>query len=76
MAVPVLDQASSDKKRIFWQVKQVHNGPSYKIQAKYGVLDRNFQTLELMPLPSIIKLEIPVLAPDRKMKLHAVSGWI
>ena len=52
IAVPALDRASTDDKRIFGQVKQAHNGPSYEIQAKYRVLDRNFPTLKLMPLPS------------------------
>ena len=58
VAVPALDRASTDDKRIFGQVKRVHIGPSYEIQTKYGVLDRNFPTSELMPLPSTIDLEI------------------
>lgn len=52
IAVPALDRASTDDKRTFGQVKKAHNGPSYEIQTKYGVLDRNFPTLKLMPLPS------------------------
>ena len=74
VAVPALDRASTDDKRIFGQVKQVHNGPSYEIQTKYGVLDRNFPISKLMPLPSTIDLEIPVLAPNRKITLHAVAA--
>ena len=66
VAVPELDRASTDDKRIFGQIKQVHNGPSYEIPTKYGILDRNFPTSEFMPLPSTIDLEIPVPAPDRK----------
>lgn len=33
-----------DDRQIFGQFKQVHNGPSYEIQIKYVVLDRNFPT--------------------------------
>lgn len=74
VAVSALDHASTDDKRIFGQAKQVHNGPSYEIQTKYGILDRNFPTSELMPLPSTIDLEIPVPAPDRKKTLHAIAA--
>ncbi len=74
VAVSALDRASTDDKRIFGRVKQVHNGPSYEIQTKYGLLDRNFPTFELMPLPSTIDLEIPVPAPNRKITLHAVAA--
>lgn len=74
VAVPALDRASTDDKRIFGQVKQVDNGPSYEIQAKYGVLDCNFPTSELMPLPSTIDLEIPVPDLNRKITLHAVAA--
>lgn len=72
-AWPSLDHASTDDKWIFGQVKQVHNG--YEIQTKYGILDRNFPTFELMHLPSTINLEIPLLAPDHKITLHAVAAW-
>ena len=74
IAVPALDRASTDNKRIFGQVKRVHNGLSYEIQTKYSVLDYNFPTSKLMPLLSIIDLEIPVPAADRKITLHAVAA--
>ena len=73
IAILALNRASADNKRIFGQVKKVHNGPSYKIQTKYGILNCNFPTSELMPLPSTIDLEIPVPAPNRKLTLHAVA---
>ena len=38
------------------------------------MLDRNFPTSELMPLPSTIYLEIPVPALDRKITLHAIAA--
>ena len=38
------------------------------------LLDRNFPTSELMPLPSTIDLEITVPAPDRKITLHAIAA--
>ncbi|MCJ1347946.1 hypothetical protein MMC31_006176, partial [Peltigera leucophlebia] len=47
VAVPAFDRASRDDKRIFGQVKKVHNGPCYKIQIKYGVLDRNLLLREI-----------------------------
>ena len=71
VAVSALDRVSTDDKRIFRRVKKVHNGPSYEIQT---ILDRNFPTSELMPLPSTIDLEIPVPAPDRKITLHAIAA--
>ena len=74
MAVPALDRASTDDKRVFGQVIHIHSGPSYEIQTKYGILDQNFPTSELMPLPSTINLEIPPPAPNRKLTLHAVAA--
>ena len=74
VAVPALDRASTDDKRIFGQIIRIHSGPSYKIQTKFGILDQNFPTSELMPLPSTINLEIPTAAPDRKISLDAVAA--
>ncbi len=74
MAVPALDRASTDDKRVFGQVIRIHSGSSYEIQTKYGILDPNFPTSELMPFPSTIDLGIPTPAPDRKITLHAVAA--
>lgn len=74
VAVLELDRGSTDDKRIFGRVQQVHNGPSYEIQTKYGVLDRKFPTSKLMPLPSTIDLEIPVPGPDRKITSHTTAA--
>lgn len=75
IAVPALDRASTDDKRIFGRVKQVHNGPNYEIQTIYGVLDRNFLTSKLMSLPSTIDLEMPITnPPDREISLHAAAA--
>ncbi len=46
------DLIQTEDKGIFGQVKPVCNSASYKIQTKYGVLDRNFPTSELVPLTS------------------------
>ena len=45
-----------------------------EIQTKYGVLDRNFSTSELMPLSSTIDLGVPTPATVRKITLHAVAA--
>ena len=37
VAVSTVDRAFTDDQRIFEQVNQVYNSPSYKIQTKYGV---------------------------------------
>lgn len=55
IVVLALDRASTDDKQSFGQVKIVYSGPYYEIQTKYGVLDRNFPTSELMFLPSTVK---------------------
>ncbi len=73
VAVPELDRASKDDKRVFGQVIRIYSGLSYKIQTKYRILDRNFLTSELMPLPSTMDLGIPIPAPDQKIILHAVA---
>ena len=73
MAVPASDQASTDDMRVFGQVIHIHSGSSYEIQTKYGILDRNFPTSELMPLPSTIDLGILTSPPDRKITLHAIA---
>ncbi len=72
MAVPALDRASTDDKRIFGQVVCIHSGPNYEIQTKYGIFDRNFPTS--VPLPSTIDLGIPTPTPDQKITLHAVAA--
>ncbi len=74
MAVPASDRVSTDSKRVFGQVIRIYSGSSYEIQTKYGILDRNFPTSELMPLPSTIDLGIPTTAPDQKITLHAVAA--
>lgn len=48
--------------------------PTTRFRPKYGIIDRNFPTSELMPLPSTIDLEIPVPAPARKITLYAVAA--
>ena len=74
MAVPASDQASTDDRRVFSQVIHFHSGSSYEIQTKYGILNRNFPTSELMPLPSTIDLGILTPPPDRKITLHAIAA--
>ncbi len=67
VAVPALDRASTDDKRVSCQVIRIHSGPSYEIEAKYGILDQNFSTFELMPLPSRINFGILTPLPNRKI---------
>lgn len=43
VAVPALDRASTDDKRVFGQVIK-NFGDTYSIQTKHGVLDRNYPT--------------------------------
>ncbi len=71
MAIPALDRASTDDKRVLGQVARIHSGPSYLIQTKYGLFDQNFPASELMPLSSTIDLEIPLSGSDQKITLHA-----
>lgn len=61
VAVPALDRASIDDKRIFGRVIELNpKYNSYQILIKYGVLDRNYLTSELNSLPSQCDLGIPV----------------
>ncbi len=60
IAVPALDRASTDDKRIFGQVIKGFDN-AYSIQTKHGVLDRNYPTSGLMSLPDTIELGIPNL---------------
>lgn len=69
-----LNRSSTDDKRIFGQVKQIYNSPSYKMGTKNGVLDRIFPTSELMLLPSTIDLEIPVPDSDREITQYTVAA--
>ena len=64
MAVPALDRASTDDKRISERIIQVFQN-SYSIQIKYGVLNRNYSTSKLMPLSDNIDLNIPNPPPHR-----------
>ncbi len=74
VAVPALDRASIDDKRVFGQLIHIHSGPSYEIKTKYSILDRNFLTSELILLASTNDLGIPTSAPDQKITLHAVAA--
>lgn len=74
IAVSALDRPSTDNTRIFGNVNQVHNGSSYDIQIKYGVLDCNFPNFKLMPLPSIIDVVILIPALDWRITLHVAAA--
>ena len=71
VAVPALDRASTDDKRIFGRISRVV-GYTYGIQTKYGILDRLHPTSELMPLPDTIDLGTPDPAPIKKISLRYV----
>ena len=73
IAVPALDRASTDDKRIFGRVIKSFDN-AYSIQTKYGVLDRNYPTFELMALPDTIELGIPEPPPSKKITLHTVAA--
>ena len=73
VAVPALDCASTDDKRIFGRISRIV-GDTYGIQTKYGILDRLHPTSELMPLPDTIDLGIPDPAPIKKISLRYVSA--
>lgn len=63
IAVTALNRASTDNKRVFGQA--INNfGNSYSIQTKYGVLNRNQTTSELMPRPDTIEIGIPEPPPN------------
>ena len=71
VAVPALDRAPTDDKRIFGRVIGLNpEYNSYQILTKYGTLDRNYPTSELNPLPSEIDIGIPDPAPQRTVTLH------
>lgn len=71
VAVPALDRASTDDKRLFGRVIGVHEDyNSYQIVTKYGILDRNYPISELNPLPSHIDIGIPNPPPTAKVTLH------
>ena len=73
VAVPALDRASTDDKRVFGQVIKSF-GDAYSIQTKHRVLERNHPTSELMPLLDTIKLGIPEPPPSKKITLHTVAA--
>jgi len=71
VAVPSLDRASTDDKRLFGRVIEVKEDyDCYKILTKYGVLDRNYPISSLNPLPSSIDLEIPSPEPTAIVTLY------
>ena len=71
VAVPALDRASTDNKRIFERVIELNpEYNSYQILTKYEVLDRNYPTSELNPLPSQFDLEISDPPPTAEVTLH------
>ncbi len=71
VAVPALDRASTDDKRLFGRVIGVKEDfDSYQILTKYGVLDRNYPISELNPLPNHIDIGIPTPAPTARVTLH------
>ena len=71
VAVPALDRASTDDKRIFGRVIGLNpEYNSYQILTKYGVLDRNYPTSELNPLPSQFDLGIPDPPSMAEVTLH------
>lgn len=73
VAVPALDRASTDDKRVFGQVIKSF-GDAYSIQTKHRVLERNYPTSELMPLLDTIELGIPEPPPSKKITLHTVAA--
>ena len=71
VAVPALNRASTDDKRIFGRVIGLNpEYNSYQILTKYGILDRNYPTSEFNPLPSEIDIGIPDPAPQGTVTLH------
>ena len=70
-AVPALDRASIDDKRIFGKVIDVREEyDSYQILTKYKVLDRQYPISELNPLPEHIDIGIPNPLPIKVVTLH------
>ena len=71
IGVPALNRASTDDKRIFGRVINAYDEyNTYTILTKYGVLDRQYPTSEINPLPDNIELSIPDLPPSNKVTLH------
>ena len=71
VAVPALDRASTDDKRLFGKVIGVREEyDSYQILTKYGVLDRQYRISELNPLPEHIDIGIPTPPPTKVVTLH------
>ena len=71
IAVPALDRASTNDKRLFRRIVGYHpNYNSYQILTKYGVLDRNYPISELNPLPSEFDLGISEPLPTATVTLH------
>lgn len=71
VAVPALDRASTDDKRIFGRVIEINpKYNSYQILIKYEVLDRNYPTSELNSLPSQFDLGIPNPPSTAAVTLH------
>ena len=71
VAVPALNRASTDDKRIFKRIIDViEEYDSYRILTKHGLLDRNYPISELNPLPSHIDLGISNSPPSNIVTLH------
>lgn len=73
IALPILDRASVDDKRVFGQVIK-NFGNVYSTQTKHGVLDRNYTTSELMLFPDKIELGIPEPPLSKKISLRTVAA--
>lgn len=73
IAVPHQDRSSTDDKRIFGCITKVYKD-NYTIQTKYGILDRQYPTSQLMPLSANTDLDFsdpPVL---KKITLHYAAA--
>ena len=71
IAVPALDRASTDDRRLFGRIIGLHpDYNSYQILTKYGVLDRNYPVSELNPLPMEFDIGIPDPPPTAVVTLH------
>ena len=71
VAVPALDRASTNDKRIFERVIGViEDYDSYQIQTKYKILNRNYPISELNPLPPHIDIEISNPSSSGLVTLH------
>lgn len=71
VAVPALDRATTDDKRLFGRIVDVKGDyNNYRILTKYGILDRNYPISELNPLPSHIDIGIPSSSPTAIVTLH------